>query len=919
MSITAIEIENFKGIGDRVRIELRPITLLFGPNSSGKSTVIQALHYLREIFLAGNVDPHRPVAVGEALDLGGFKKFVHMHELDRSVRIRAELNLEDEEFDGYGLLERDECVFNASVKTAWVEVAISWSYAEERPFVSSYSLGLNGEHAATLEATQALPNASFKDLSLEHPALANLWDWEGYKLRADLMDAERELAADRSLLQEDIGIEQHAELDRREKELKKGRQALNRKRKKLVQLSEAAGELLWLEGEAAAEEFKKVLEEGCDLGDLRVAELLKTLWSHYFSLEKKVLPLLGGDSLEKKLEAELEWSEEVQREWDEDRNEFSYGAPERLEDINDQEGLRSLFSAFQKRFQLFFERVDKGIDDEVASAGEELEGLKRSLVDIQDARQAMDEELSWQQRHLDDSLNRVEQLRRQVEQLESEEESGVGSRGGLSWLLEESFMDTDLLDGVFPTASGALPDLEKIFDLQADYEGQAGDEFLPLSEAELRQERGGGLPEEAAAILAEGNEELRWSEFEGRRRINGVMSQLILGPGKALKKCLEGLRYIGPLRKMPQRDYRPAASGEEQSWAEGMAAWDILHNRGEKFAEQVGSWLGNKGLGCGYTLKLRDLRLIDREDLDGPLELENVSSGKNFFSLEEVERLVLVDERTGLEVQPIEVGVGLSQLLPIVVGAIDHETGGILATEQPELHLHPAIQVELGDFFAACIGRVEGRQFLIETHSEHLILRLCRRIRETSKRGSLGLAGVSRSEARSVGEFLGDPLYEELLSVFQCLKSRQFPPGHKNYQEKTGRGGISFMGSIRDGSLDLAALIPSGRRFEQARRAYDHFRQLEEKYQEHKDAGGDCTKGSEGQDLRTQSQRAVHACIELVLSELGSISLSHQDVSVAFVEQKEGATRFYAIGIDPQGDFLDPWPSGFFGERRPEL
>ena len=49
MAIISITIENFKGIGDAVTIPIRPITLLFGKNSSGKSTVLQALRYLREI------------------------------------------------------------------------------------------------------------------------------------------------------------------------------------------------------------------------------------------------------------------------------------------------------------------------------------------------------------------------------------------------------------------------------------------------------------------------------------------------------------------------------------------------------------------------------------------------------------------------------------------------------------------------------------------------------------------------------------------------------------------------------------------------------------------------------------------------------------------------------------------------------
>ena len=48
--ITAIEIENFKGIGNPVRIDVRPITLLFGRNSAGKSTLLHALCYAGEIL-----------------------------------------------------------------------------------------------------------------------------------------------------------------------------------------------------------------------------------------------------------------------------------------------------------------------------------------------------------------------------------------------------------------------------------------------------------------------------------------------------------------------------------------------------------------------------------------------------------------------------------------------------------------------------------------------------------------------------------------------------------------------------------------------------------------------------------------------------------------------------------------------------
>ena len=77
-----------------------------------------------------------------------------------------------------------------------------------------------------------------------------------------------------------------------------------------------------------------------------------------------------------------------------------------------------------------------------------------------------------------------------------------------------------------------------------------------------------------------------------------------------------------------------------------------------------------------------------------------------------------------------DVGVGISQILPVVVAALDPNRPTITAIEQPELHVHPRLQVELGDLFAQ--RAVKGGIFLIETHSEHLLLRLMRRMRQTS-------------------------------------------------------------------------------------------------------------------------------------------------------------------------------------------
>jgi predicted ATPase len=82
-----------------------------------------------------------------------------------------------------------------------------------------------------------------------------------------------------------------------------------------------------------------------------------------------------------------------------------------------------------------------------------------------------------------------------------------------------------------------------------------------------------------------------------------------------------------------------------------------------------------------------------------------------------------------------DVGYGVSQVLPQLLALAGDSKLGLI--EQPELHLHPRLQADLADLFiATTIGR--ERQLLVETHSESLLLRLQRRIRE----GSLDPAAI---------------------------------------------------------------------------------------------------------------------------------------------------------------------------------
>jgi AAA15 family ATPase/GTPase len=77
-NIKSVTIKNFKGIGEsEVRIDLKPITLLFGANSAGKSTILHALQFIRDVLERNNADPDRTLNGGGAVVVCGFGNAVN--------------------------------------------------------------------------------------------------------------------------------------------------------------------------------------------------------------------------------------------------------------------------------------------------------------------------------------------------------------------------------------------------------------------------------------------------------------------------------------------------------------------------------------------------------------------------------------------------------------------------------------------------------------------------------------------------------------------------------------------------------------------------------------------------------------------------------------------------------------------------
>lgn len=202
------------------------------------------------------------------------------------------------------------------------------------------------------------------------------------------------------------------------------------------------------------------------------------------------------------------------------------------------------------------------------------------------------------------------------------------------------------------------------------------------------------------------------------REFTAFLSWLIIGPAMLLREQLRQLRYLGPLRKMPPRGLDVSLTKNDAAWSDGTAAWEALMTGPQSLVDSCSQWMSSPAkLATGYSLSRKRLQEFD---VSTP---EATPVGRRRT------RIALTDA-AGLSHQAQDIGVGISQVLPVVVAAQD-ATASIVCIEQPELHIHPSVQVGLGDLF---IDGAQDKQlsFLVETHSEHLVMRLQRRIRETT-------------------------------------------------------------------------------------------------------------------------------------------------------------------------------------------
>jgi predicted ATPase len=186
----------------------------------------------------------------------------------------------------------------------------------------------------------------------------------------------------------------------------------------------------------------------------------------------------------------------------------------------------------------------------------------------------------------------------------------------------------------------------------------------------------------------------------------------------AYEQAIDGIFYLGPLRDYPRRDYLWARSRPSDVGQKGEKAIDAIlaatdakvqlnlkpKTRLLPFQQMVAHWL--KALGLIHSFKV-----------------EEIAPGSNRWQAKVVTR------PGASEVLLTDVGFGVSQVLPVITLLLFVPERSTVILEQPEIHLHPLAQAGLADVIihAATHRHV---QVILESHSEHLLLRLQRRIAE---------------------------------------------------------------------------------------------------------------------------------------------------------------------------------------------
>ena len=219
--------------------------------------------------------------------------------------------------------------------------------------------------------------------------------------------------------------------------------------------------------------------------------------------------------------------------------------------------------------------------------------------------------------------------------------------------------------------------------------------------------------------------------FPTEVRLQAPFLHRVLGQFEAsYERLMDGVFYLGPLREHPRREYRWRGAGREGVGHRGEYTIDAVLSATERAPKE--------DLEGRIASRLKQLGLIES------FSIREFAEGSGLY------QTVVTRVAGGPETTLVDVGFGVSQVLPVLVLLYYVPPHSIVLVEQPELHLHPSIQSGLADVMLD-VAQERHVQIVVESHSEHMLRRFQRRVAEGAFRASdvrLYFVGSAGGEAQ---------------------------------------------------------------------------------------------------------------------------------------------------------------------------
>ena len=719
-----IGIANFKPFGEKIqRFKLKPITLVFGPNSIGKSSVIHSVAYMQSIFKNQELNPSE-IFFGDKISIGGFSHFVHKKETEREITLEYKF-------------DTDAIPLNANT-------------------INNLRRAINRDRENQIKKLKEKEALKIKLLNYSNQELKN-------DLLRDAVDF-KDHGAYSEIMQKSVidffetidYLEEWKEIS--EKEKQKGwenkpkedlKYFLNNASQETKKFFKSLSPLYIFDPEDTTGEWlifnrflfvDKLLEADVKTIDSLVNDIKKELQSKW--KEEDIdwdIPDAIDDSITIKIKVgqfDGEMIQDIQIQY--------YVSNELLMEAN---RIKNPIEENSDEIDKMKQGISKIINNMLVSSGVTPNGTKKynpSIFDIKlisshwlvlFAIESIKKDGGWEE-DKDSELNEEtsKDIYSYVDDTIHYKFKDIQTKSTIlfDYAAEDKIDTLPLYNWTYECENSEEP-TKKL--LEADFteymESRTYDSEYDLWESDYWED-------DRITKNANLYEFLEKSKYGNEiNSINDVLIFLfydwVQNINTVLKNDDKVLHYVGPLRSFPER-HEFSFPEKQENTNNSKSVWQQIKDNDE-VKDKLNLWLGSKKLKTPYELKIQKYIQANDFTIEQMKEIFQKDSEDSLMHLENkiphIIEMSFHDKRYNTQVNIREMGLGVSQVLPILVNLFQKEKN-LIAIEQPELHLHPAVQSDLADEFIKSYKN-NNNEFLIETHSEHLLLRIMRRMRQTAE------------------------------------------------------------------------------------------------------------------------------------------------------------------------------------------